>query len=100
VALDAFEEANSNFLRELEHARDVKQAAVGRLTVGLIVLLSALFGGAAYLLFDRRARKDEVRRERHVGFTDVMQLARSESEAYGIVKRHLEHVVPAGRRRC
>jgi diguanylate cyclase (GGDEF)-like protein len=96
VALDSFEAANTDFLGELEHQREVKQASVGRMTVGLIVLLSAIFGGLAYVLFDRRARLDETRRERHAGFTDVMQLARTETEAYDIVKRHLQRIVPSG----
>jgi diguanylate cyclase (GGDEF)-like protein len=96
TALDEFEDANSAFLLELERERDAKEAEVGRLTVGIIVLLSALFGGAAYFLFDRRARKEEVRRRRHSGFTEVMQLARTEVEAYSVVKRHLERVVPGG----
>jgi diguanylate cyclase (GGDEF)-like protein len=96
VALDAFENANASFLTELEKERTDSQRAVGRMTVGLIVLLSALFGGTAYLLFDRRARQDERRRDRHAGFTDVMQLARTETEAYSIVKRHLERMVPGG----
>ncbi|HEY8771130.1 MAG TPA: GGDEF domain-containing protein [Thermoleophilaceae bacterium] len=96
VALDAFEKANATFLAELGRQRAAGQRAVGRMTVGLIVLLSALFGGTAYLLFDRRARQDERRRDRHAGFTDVMQLARTEAEAYTIVKRYLERMVPGG----
>ncbi len=96
TALDAFEKANANFLAELNKKRAANQRAVGRMTVGLIILLSALFGGTAYLLFDRRARQEDKRRDRHAGFTDVMQLARTESEAYTIVKRHLERMVPGG----
>jgi diguanylate cyclase (GGDEF)-like protein len=38
-----------------------------------------------------------VRRRHHARFAEVLQLARTESEAYQVVKRHLEKLVPGGR---
>ena len=95
-ALDRFDEGNDRFTAGVQRERERGQAAARSLTVGLILGLSALFGGLAYLLFERRSRREEGRRDRHAGFTEVMQLARTETEAYGIVKRHLERIVPGG----
>ena len=53
-----------------------------------------MFGGIGYLVFERRARRDERRRKQHSKFADVLQLARTESEAHQVVKRYLERVVP------
>ena len=56
-----------------------------------------VFGGLGYLLVDRRARRDGRRQERHSRFAEVLQLARSEDEAYTVVKKHLEKLVPGSR---
>jgi diguanylate cyclase (GGDEF)-like protein len=64
--------------------------------VGLIVFLGGLFGGLGYLVFERRARRNQRRREQHSRFADVLQLARTEPEAHGVVKRYLEQAVRGG----
>jgi diguanylate cyclase (GGDEF)-like protein len=89
-----FRSLNGEFKREVIDERDVNQRRASLLTAGLIVLLAAAFGGLGYLLFERRARRELRRRDRHSGFTEVLQLARTESEAYGLVKRYLEETVP------
>jgi diguanylate cyclase (GGDEF)-like protein len=97
VAFERFAAANEAFRAEIEKKRQASHAAVGRLTTGVMLVLSGLFGLLAYLFFDRPGRLEESRRGRHAGFAEVMQLARSETEAYRIVKRHLERIVPGGR---
>jgi len=91
-----FREVNAEFRQELIEERDHNQQRAVRLTVGLIVLIAAIFGGVGYLFFERRARRDTRRRINHERFSEVLQLARTESEAYGLVKRYLERVVPGG----
>ena len=62
--------------------------------MGLILVLSVLFGALGYLLFERRARRDDHRRGLHLRFSEVLQLARSEEEAYSVVKEYLEQLIP------
>ena len=91
-----FREVNAEFREELIEERDRSQQRAVRLTVALIVLIAAVFGGVGYLFFERRARRETRRRDNHERFSEVLQLARTEVEAYGLVKRYLEHVVAGG----
>ena len=91
-----FRAINAELKSELQEERDANQHRAGLLAVGLIVLLTTLFGGAGYLFLERRFRRDTGRRERRATFTEVLQLARTEREAYQVVKRHLERLVPSG----
>jgi len=95
--VDRFLAVNREFLADLEAERRANQAQAVTLTVTLIVLLGAVFGGLGYFLVDRRARRDGRRQERHSRFADVLQLARTEDEAYTVVKKHLEKLVPGSR---
>jgi diguanylate cyclase (GGDEF)-like protein len=96
TAVDGVSRDNRAFVRFLDQHRDSAQNRIALVTAAVILLLSAIFGGLAYVFFDRPARAAGDRRARHSGFTEVMQLARTESEAYGIVKRHIERIVPRG----
>ena len=66
-------------------------------TVALIGALSFLFGALCYLLAERRSRLEERRRARHTEFKQAIQNARSEAEAYEVLKRHVENWVPGAR---
>lgn len=50
--------------------RDRNQRRAGHVSVGLIVVLSLLFGALGYLLIERRARVEAGRRERQAHFAD------------------------------
>ena len=63
-------------------------------TVVLIGALGILFGGLCYLLVKRRSRLEERRRLRHAEFKQAIQAARSEAEAYDVLKRHVENWIP------
>ena len=95
--VDRFLAVNREFLADLEGERRDNQANAVTLTVSLIVLLGGVFGGLGYLIVDRRARRDGRRQDRHSRFAEVLQLARSEDEAYAVVKKHLEKLVPGSR---
>jgi diguanylate cyclase (GGDEF)-like protein len=88
------ESINDALKRDLLTERHRNQRQAGVVTVALIILLCAAFGLVGYLLFERRARRDGHRRDRHSRFAEVLQLARTESEAYQVVKRHLEGLLP------
>lgn len=92
----AFRALNSELQADGRNEREDEQRRAELLTVGLIALLATVFGGAGYVFFERRFRRDTGRRERQSTFTEVLQLARTESEAYQVVKRHLERLVPTG----
>ena len=95
--LERFRTVNAAFKEDLREERIANQASANNLSVALIVVLSFLFAALGYLLFERRARGDDRRRRLHARFSDVLQLARSEEEAYAVVKRYLEQLVPGGR---
>jgi diguanylate cyclase (GGDEF)-like protein len=98
-ALDAlgrqFRELNTDFKEEVIEEGDRNERRAVLFTAGMIFLLCALFVVAGYLGFDRRARQELRRRETHARFSEVLELARTESEAYQLVKRYLERLVPA-----
>ena len=95
--LENFRSVNTAFKEDLREERVANQSSANTLSVALIVLLSLVFGVLGYLLVERRARRDDRRRVLHGRFSDVLQLARSEEEAYAVVKRYLEQLVPGGR---
>jgi diguanylate cyclase (GGDEF)-like protein len=92
--MDRFRLGNEEFQAELADERASNQRRAGFISVGLIVVLSLLFGVLGYLLVERGAQAEARRRERHAHFADVLQLSRSEAEAYDVVKRHLEQALP------
>ena len=94
AVLNRFRSVNSDFKADLEAERDHNQAAATTLAVALILVLSLLFGALGYWLFERRARRDEGRRRLRSRFSQVLQLARSEEEAYSVLKEYLEQLIP------
>jgi diguanylate cyclase (GGDEF)-like protein len=92
--MNRFRAVNGEFRRDLEAERDDNQAAATTLAVALILVLSLLFGTLGYVLFERRARREDRHRRLHSRFSEMLQLARSEEEAYGVVKEYLEQLMP------
>ena len=88
--------ANGELRVALTEKRESKQRAARLLAVGLIVLLGGTFAVFGYVFFERRARHDDRRRGEHGRFVETLQLARTETEAYTVVKRYLERLVGAG----
>jgi diguanylate cyclase (GGDEF)-like protein len=92
--LSRFRAVNAEFQADLHEERERNQAAANTLAVALILALSLLFGALGYVLFERRGRRDDHRRRLHSRFSEVLQLARSEEEAYSVVKEYLEQLIP------
>ncbi len=94
--LTRFRKFNRELQADRGEERHENQDRAGVLTVLLILGLGAGFGGGGYLLFERRARREGHRRTHRTSFVEVLQLARTESEAHQIVQRHLKRMVPGG----
>jgi diguanylate cyclase (GGDEF)-like protein len=95
--MDRFRAANSAFLRhkQADRARDRRSAQV--ISIIAILVLGALFATLSWILFERPARHDALRRRRLAIFGDVLQIARTEREAFDVLKRHLEGWVEQAR---
>lgn len=88
--MDAFRSANRRFITEKQRDRGHDRRVAAAISVGVILLVGTLFGLLSWLLFERPARRDTARRRRLSQFTDALQIARSEREAFDVLKRHLE----------
>ncbi len=71
-----------------ERASDVARAR--RTSVALVAGLSVLFLVLRYVFVGRGARADARRREEHACFVQAIQMARTENEAYEVLKRHID----------
>jgi diguanylate cyclase (GGDEF)-like protein len=99
--MDAFRASDARLQTLLEGRRASELARSGQTSVILILILSALFGLAGYLLVSRRDRAGAARdraergyRRTQAHFADTTQIVDSEAEAHDLVKRHLEHSLP------
>jgi diguanylate cyclase (GGDEF)-like protein len=90
AVMDDFRMANARFLAQKQSDRDHDQRTAQLISIGTILLLGAGFATLSWILFERPARRDAKRRRRLGVFTDALQVARSEGEAFNVLKRHLE----------
>jgi diguanylate cyclase (GGDEF)-like protein len=101
---DAFRAANAQYQHNLSRQRKAELRRASYVPVGIILVLSTLFGWLAALLL-RRHRKAEDQRERDLDeyrrsqaeFTETMQLSESEPEAYDLIVRHVKRSIPSTR---
>ena len=100
---DQIREVSGQVQAELQKQKDRELAAAGRLSIGLVIGISVLFGVIGFVTLERSARRARAQREaeaRHragqAEFTEMMQVMRDETQAYGLVKNHLERSIPGG----
>ena len=95
--MDQFRAVHAGLLDSLEERRGGELERASSLSAALILLLSAVFGGAGWLFVGRpvaaqrrREARRAVMRERQTAFAHALQMSDSEDEAHDLVKRHLE----------
>jgi diguanylate cyclase (GGDEF)-like protein len=88
--MDRFRAANAEFIAHKEGDRKRDRRTAGAISLVAVVLLGAAFALVSWILFERPARRDARRRRRLATFADALQVARSEREAFDVLKRHLE----------
>jgi diguanylate cyclase (GGDEF)-like protein len=87
--MDRFRALNASFQQRVEDNRADQLSGAGITAGGITLGLGLLFGTLGTLLI-RRTRKA---RERDREFTESLQLMRSEEEAHGLLRDHLERSV-------
>jgi diguanylate cyclase (GGDEF)-like protein len=88
--MDRFRAANATFNTAKGADRRHDQKLGNEISVAAIVALGLLFAAVGWLIVERPARADVARRRRLAEFGDALQVARSEREAFDVLKRHLE----------
>ncbi|HEX6713990.1 MAG TPA: diguanylate cyclase [Thermoleophilaceae bacterium] len=88
--MDRFRAANAETAAEKQVDRDRDRRTAGVISIGAVLVLGTVFALFSWILFERPARRDAMRRRRLAIFGDALQVARSESEAFAVLKRHLE----------
>jgi diguanylate cyclase (GGDEF)-like protein len=90
AAMDRFRQANSDFIAHKRADSSADRSRGQAVAVAIVVALGALFALIGWLTFERPARREAKRRRRAAEFGDALQVARSEREAFNVLKRHLE----------
>jgi diguanylate cyclase (GGDEF)-like protein len=100
---DRIRAVNAEVQAKLKEQKDRELAAAGRLSIGLVLGISLLFGLVGFITIERAARTARRRRESderyrlgQTEFTEMMQVMRDEVQAYGLVKTHLERTIAGG----
>lgn len=88
--MDRFRRLNASFITDKEKDRRRDRRTASYITLAVILGIGVLFGALGGLMFERPARRDARRRRRLAEFGAALQVARSEAEAFGVLRRHLE----------
>jgi diguanylate cyclase (GGDEF)-like protein len=95
--MDRFRTANGRFIADRQSDREHDRRVAQTISILVIIVFGALFAALSWVVLERPARRDAKRRKRLAQFADALQIARSEREAFDVLKRHLEHGVPKSR---
>jgi diguanylate cyclase len=90
AVMDRFRRANAGFLTDKQADRNHDRAVAQMISVLVIVAIGLVFGFLGWLTFERPARLQADRRRRLTEFSDALQVARNEREAFSVLRRHLE----------
>jgi diguanylate cyclase (GGDEF)-like protein len=88
--MDSFRTANRRFTTDKQADRVHDRRVATIISIIAILLLGGAFAIASWILFERPARRDNNRRRRLAIFADALQVARTEREAFDVLKRHVE----------
>jgi diguanylate cyclase (GGDEF)-like protein len=90
AVMDQFRAANATFLARKQDDREHDRRVAQQISIAAILVLGMAFATLSWVMFERPARRDAKRRRRLATFTDALQVARSEREAFDVLKRYLE----------
>ncbi|MEA2423714.1 MAG: hypothetical protein QOH13_124 [Thermoleophilaceae bacterium] len=88
--VDLFRTQNKQFMAEKEADRKHDRMVGRTLSTSIVLALGLIFALTAWLTLDRPARRDAARRRRLTDFGDALRVARTEKEAFNMLRRHLE----------
>lgn len=95
--MDRFRAVNAAFINHLEVDRDEDQGTARRNAVLVILALGLTFALIVYGTIERPIRRDTRRRARLAEFGDALQIARTETEAFEVLRRHVERWLRSAR---
>ena len=100
--LTRFERENVAYVGLIQRERRAGLARARWIAAGLVIVLSLVFAVIGQMLLTRSQRRERlqhelarVQRETQREFSEALQVTENEAEAYGLIKRHLERVLPA-----
>jgi diguanylate cyclase (GGDEF)-like protein len=88
--MDRFRRENAGFMTDKEADRKHDHAVGQRISLAIVLGLGLIFALLGWLTLERPARRDAARRRRLTDFSDALQVARTEKEAFNVLRRHLE----------
>src|SRR5204863_535866 len=88
--MDGFRRTNTAFMDNKNGDRGRDRSRAQSVSVAIIGAIGGLFLLIGWLAFERPARRTAQSRRRMAEFGDALQVARSEREAFDVLKRHLE----------
>jgi len=97
AVMDRFRAANAIFVAEKAKDRSNDEQDARMVEVLTIVGLGLMFLALGWVAIERPAQREARRRRRLADFGDALQVARSEREAFDVLRRHLERWLERGR---
>jgi diguanylate cyclase (GGDEF)-like protein len=88
--MDQFRRQNAQFAAKKQSDREHLRSTAAKISIAIIVALGLAFAALGWLTLERPARRDAARRRRLTDFGDALQVARTEKEAFNVLRRHLE----------
>jgi diguanylate cyclase (GGDEF)-like protein len=88
--MDQFRLQNAAFTAAKEADRRHDHAFAQTVSLAIVLGLSLAFAALSWVTLERPARRDARRRRRLAEFGDALLVARSEREAFNVLRRHLE----------
>jgi diguanylate cyclase (GGDEF)-like protein len=88
--MDRFRRQNEAFMVAKEADRKRDHSVGQTISLAIVVALGVIFAMLGWLTVERPARRDAARRRRLADFGDALQVARTEKEAFNVLRRHLE----------
>lgn len=95
--MDRFRAVNTEFIGHLEQDRVKNQSEARRNSVLVIFALGLTLALIVYATIERPIRRDTRRRARLAEFGDALQIARTENEAFEVLRRHIERWLRSAR---